>query len=498
MKSTHPLPPSRIRYANSRSPNADGDYVLYWMVAARRTTSNFGLQHALNQALMFNKPLLVLEALRCDYPWASARFHGFVLDGMIDNAHGFAHAGITYYPYVEPKRHAGSGLLEALAARACVVVTDEFPSFFIPKMINAVSGRLACRMMVVDSNGILPLSLAPKVFTTAFSFRRHIHKVILPHLEDMPQRNPLEGTVRQDSAVVPAAVVGRWPRTSLSSMGSDRDVFLSHLPIDQAVGPLQQQGGSHRASELWEDFLSHRLKDYLEHRNQPDRHGTSRLSPYLHFGHISAHAMVSDLLERDEWTPAKVALKPTGSRQGWWGLNSATEAYIDQLITWREVGYTFCHLKPDDHDRFESLPGWAQETLLIHGSDTRPDIYTLEQFEAARTHDPIWNAAQRQLIAEGYIHNYLRMLWGKKILHWTATPQQALAVMTHLNNKYALDGRNPNSCSGIFWTLGRFDRAWGPERAVFGKIRYMSSENTARKMNLKTYLARWGQSQLDI
>ena len=208
--------------------------------------------------------------------------------------------------------------------------------------------------------------------------------------------------------------------------------------------------------------------------------------------------MVGDLLAREDWTPAQVAPKPTGCRAGWWGLSPAVEAYLDQLITWREVGYTFCYKNPDTYGRFESLPNWALETLSLHQHDPRPDIYQLDAFESAQTHDPIWNAAQRQLVVEGTIHNYLRMLWGKKILHWSETPQQALSIMTHLNNKYALDGRNPNSTSGIFWTLGRFDRAWGPERPIFGKVRYMSSESAARKLNLKPYLARWSQWQLPL
>ena len=168
---------------------------------------------------------------------------------------------------------------------------------------------------------------------------------------------------------------------------------------------------------------------------------------------------------------------------------------MDQVITWRELGYVFCHHRPNDYDQFESLPNWAKETLRIHAADTRPTLYSLEQLESAQTHDPIWNAAQRQLRQEGRIHNYLRMLWGKKILEWSASPEEALSTLIQLNNKWAIDGRNPNSYSGIFWTLGRFDRAWGPERPIFGKIRYMSSDSTARKIKLKHYLSRFGAQQ---
>ena len=163
---------------------------------------------------------------------------------------------------------------------------------------------------------------------------------------------------------------------------------------------------------------------------------------------------------------------------------------MDQLMTWREIGFNMC-VQEANYDRYESLPAWAQKTLNDHAADTRPYVYSLEEFESARTHDTLWNAAQRQLVLEGRIHNYLRMLWGKKILHWSQTPREALDIMIQLNNKYALDGRDPNSYSGIFWVLGRYDRAWGPEREVFGKIRYMTSESTRSKFSVKGYLQRY-------
>lgn len=175
---------------------------------------------------------------------------------------------------------------------------------------------------------------------------------------------------------------------------------------------------------------------------------------------------------------------------------TARNTFSTQLITWREVGYNFC-AKREDYGRFESLPDWAQKTLQKHARDERAYVYTLEKFEAGETHDPLWNAAQRQLVREGRIHNYLRMLWGKKILEWSASPRDAAANLIHLNNKYALDGRDPNSYSGIFWCLGRYDRPWRPERPIFGTIRYMSSENTARKFSVKNYLREYGVVEQD-
>ena len=171
-------------------------------------------------------------------------------------------------------------------------------------------------------------------------------------------------------------------------------------------------------------------------------------------------------------------------------MSCAAEAFLDELITWREVGYNMCWQR-DDYDQYESLPEWAKKTLADHAPDRRQYIYSTDQFEAAETHDPLWNAAQIQLVREGRIHNYLRMVWGKKILEWTSEPREALEVMIELNNRYALDGRDPNSYSGIFWVLGRHDRAWGPERPVFGTVRYMSSANTARKFPVRAYIDRY-------
>ena len=170
-------------------------------------------------------------------------------------------------------------------------------------------------------------------------------------------------------------------------------------------------------------------------------------------------------------------------------MSQPAEAFLDELVTWRELGYVFCFHRPD-YDRFESLPQFALDTLAKHAADKRPHVYSLEQLARAQTHDRIWNAAQTQLVREGTIHNYLRMLWGKKIYEWSATPELALAHMIELNNRYALDGRNPNSYSGIFWTMGRFDRPW-PERKVFGTLRCMTSDSTEKKLDLTTYLARF-------
>jgi deoxyribodipyrimidine photo-lyase len=193
--------------------------------------------------------------------------------------------------------------------------------------------------------------------------------------------------------------------------------------------------------------------------------------------------------------PHQLAATPTGGRRGWWGASANAEAFLDELITWRELGYNMCSHRAD-YDRYDSLPAWALATLEEHAHDPRPYLYDLGELEAAETHDPLWNAAQTQLVREGTIQSYLRMLWGKEILEWTRSPRDALARMVELNNKYALDGRDPSSYSGIFWVLGRYDRAWGPERPIFGKVRYMTSESTARKLRVADYVRRYSTIRL--
>jgi deoxyribodipyrimidine photo-lyase len=197
------------------------------------------------------------------------------------------------------------------------------------------------------------------------------------------------------------------------------------------------------------------------------------------------------IAEHEGWAPDRLAPRATGSRSGWWGMSAAAESFLDECVTWRELGFNFTAARRD-YDRYESLPDWARAALARHANDLRPHVYTPAELETAATHDPLWNAAQRQLLLTGRIHNYLRMLWGKKILEWSPTPAAALSTMIDLNNKFALDGRDPNSYTGIFWVLGRYDRPWGPERPIFGTVRYMSSENTARKFSVKGYLARYG------
>ncbi|HEX4824592.1 MAG TPA: hypothetical protein VFV19_09770 [Candidatus Polarisedimenticolaceae bacterium] len=468
------VPVSRIRKENEAPVRPERAFVLYWMIAARRTRSNFGLERAIEAALAIGKPLLVLEPLRCGYRWASDRFHNFVIDGMADNGKRFGAAGITYHPYVEPVPGDGSDLLPTLARDAALVVTDRYPCFFLPRMIRRAAERLDVSLESIDSTGLLPLDDAEKEFPTAYAFRRHLQKRLPERLHELPAGDPLARAARVRGASIPKEILARWP--------------AGGAPKLNGVPPVEDfRGGAESARARLELFIEEKLDRYADDRNDVNLDVSSRLSPYLHFGHLSIHEVLTAIAAREQWTPDRLGRERAGKREGFWGMSRSAEAFLDEAVTWRELGYHFC-ARRDDYDRFEALPPWALRTLAEHASDPRDATYTLDAFEAASTHDPLWNAAQRQLVREGRIHNYLRMLWGKKILEWTPDPETALSVLIELNNKYALDGRDPNSYSGIFWVLGRFDRPWGPERPVFGVVRFMSSRSTARKMDVKPYL----------
>jgi deoxyribodipyrimidine photo-lyase len=420
----------RVTRCSQYDVNGAGEYILYWMTSYRRRHFNFALERAVFWATELRKPLVILEGLAFRYPWASARTHTFVMQGMRDNLKQFKHSPVSYYPFVETFPGEGRELLSRIGRRACVIVTDDFPAFEIPKWISTAASRFPVLFEKVDSNGSFPMRATDRIFVTARAFRSFLGKQ--PH-RNAPLEDPLEGVdlPRITSIRIPAADLRSIPHG-----------------IDASVGPVSSLEGGTSAARA-------RLRAFLAEGSE-----SSGLSPYLHFGHISSHEAYQRIAE---------------SRQ------PHRERFLDQLVTWRELGFNMCALSPI-YDRYESLPQWAQNTLAKHSSDPRPVVYSPGQLETARTHDELWNTAQNELLSTGRIGNRLRMLWGKKILEWSPTPQEALAIMIHLNNKYALDGRDPNSYSGIFWILGRYDRPWGPERPIFGLIRYMSSENTARKL----------------
>lgn len=462
-------------------------YVLLWVTAQRRLAHNAALDHAVFLANSLGKPLLILEALRLDYPYASERLHRFILDGMADDVEAAQRAHVTMLAYVEREARDARGLLQAVAARACVVVTDDYPCFFIPRMTKAAGDHLDVELVAVDGNGLVPMRVVSRPHATAHSFRREIQKLLPPALDYAPSAAPLDALRVRSLAAVDDAVLRRWPTVDAASLRGE--ALLASLPIDRSVPRVAgRRGGRNAGLEALDDFVTNKLARYGE-RSHPDANVASGLSPYLHFGYVGAHEIYAAVTQGSV-DPARLVANG-GSREGYYGLDPAREGFLDQLVTWRELGFNFCAHR-SDYAEYASLPPWARESLAAASADERPYRYSEADLEAANTHDPLWNAAQRELRETGTIQNYLRMLWGKKILEWSDTPEEAWRIMIQLNDKWALDGRDPNSYSGIGWVFGRFDRPWGPRRPVFGTVRYMTSASAAKKLHLSAYLARFG------
>lgn len=487
------IPPERIRLVRNLPLRKERRWVLYWMTSFRRVGWNFALDRAIEIAEALNKPLVILEALRVAYPNASDRLHAFILQGMAENARRCADSAALYYPYVEEVRGGGSGLLAALASESCAVISDDWPCFFVPRMQAAAAAQLDVRFELVDSNGLWPMRATERVFQTARSFRLHLQRHLAPHLSTLPVAAPLDGLDLPRTSL-PRSITTRWPRAPDSLLAATPGA-LGNLPIDHSVAPAAMHGGTRPAEARLRLFLRDKLDRYPTDRNQPEIDGTSRLSPYLHFGHLSVHQVLAALADREHWTPLSIRRPAGGSKSGWWGMSEPAEAFLDELVTWRDLAFNVAALLPDDFGTLSVLPAFARLTLERHAKDPRPRLYTLDQLEHSDTHDALWNAAQRQMVRDGWLHNSLRMLWGKKILEWTPSPREALHRMEVLMNKYSLDGRDPCSYAGYLWVLGRCDRAWGPERPIFGTVRYMSSENTAKKLSLKRYLGAYGKGQ---
>jgi len=374
------------------------------MISARRAAWNFGLDRAIDHAQALRKPIVVFEALEVDYPWASDRLHCFVMQGMYDNLQAFAGSPVTYFPYVEPRPGNGRGLLEAFGRSACVVITDEFPCFFLPRIVAAAATRLDVRLEVVDSNGLIPLAAPDRAFPTAASFRRFVQRTLPGHLNSVPRAKPLEHVDLGALSALPRDVTSRWSAASPALLESATST-VGTLPIDHDVPPVAMGGGAHAAHVALQTFVADRLPRYGALHNEPESDITSRLSPYLHFGHLSAHQVFDRVTRQEGWSKRRIAGKPAnGAREGWWGTGPSIERFLDQLIVWRELGYNMCATRPDDYDRYESLPAWAQDTLRAHRRDSRPHVYDLATLERGATHDPLWNAAQGQLLREGWFH----------------------------------------------------------------------------------------------
>jgi deoxyribodipyrimidine photo-lyase len=473
---------ARLRRLNPHQTNAGGGYVLYWMQAARRLTHNHALDYALRCADERGRPLVVYEGLRLDYPWASRRLHRFVLEGMRDNAREAARRGINYWPFVETPDAPARGLVARLAERAALVVTDDFPCFVVPEQSDALARRVDVPVFAVDGNGVVPLALLQPAVYAAAHLRPRIHKAFA---EAWAHRAAAQPEPSPAARVLVDPPFEPW-------RADDLDAFVAALPIDASVAPVAETvGGTTAGRARLRSFVEARLGGYAESRSKPATPGdghASGLSPYLHFGHLSIEEVAAAVLGPD-WTPDELRVHNRGKREGFFSDDPDVNGFLDEALTWRDVGFQWHWTRRKDTESLATaLPPWATASLRAHAGDARAFVYSRDEWEAGATHDPLWNAAQRELRATGTIHNYLRMLWGKKVIEWSRTPEDAYATLVHLNNKYALDGRDPNSYTGILWCFGLFDRPWAPERKVLGTVRYMSSENTARKFRVQPYL----------
>lgn len=479
---------------NSKSI-ADSDYVVYWMIAFKRVGYNFALQRAVEWANKLSQPLLILEPLILDYPMSSIRFHKFILEGMKEVDEMIADTNAYYYPFVEQSEQQSEGLLKEISKNASVVVTDDYPTYFVPQMIAKASGEIDTKYELVDSNGVVPIRLSEKEYVRAHDFRRYLHKNLEDFITETPLENSLELLDKKFDPSHLKTVQKKWEPYNFKEQNIDD--FLQNLDIDKTVEISSIHGGYSYALKQLNKFIDIGYQDYANYSSNPSKEASSQLSPYLHYGQISTHEVFEKISNLESWSPETIDPKMQGRRQGWWGSTENFESFMDELITWRELGYHTC-VRRANYNQYSSLPEWAIKTLHEHSSDEREHIYSLDELIFSQTHDEIWNAAQNQLRTQGIIQNYLRMLWGKKILEWTPNPQIALSYMITLNDRFALDGRDPNSYSGVFWILGRYDRAWGPERSIYGKIRYMTSDSTSKKFNLKPYLEKWSNESLDI
>lgn len=434
-----------------------GRAVLYWMQRAQRATDNAALDLAIAAGNELRLPVVVFLGPVPFYPGGNRRHYAFLAEAWPGLARAVEQRGAAFVfrPY---PRHSVLALAEEIGA--ALLVGDENPLREPERWRRAVADRARMAFVTVDADVVVPTNLFAKEEYAARTLRPKIHRVLPQFLLEPPAAEsraqvPLAPRPASD-AVDPAAVLAAWPAL--------RDA----PPVPSAIRPA---AGEAAALRQLDDFATHGLGRYDASRNHPeDATGTSRLSAHLHFGHIGPRTVAWRALH----TPA-----PPASR----------EAYLEQLVVRRELAINFAARNPR-YDVFDGTPSWGRATLAKHGADARPVLYTFEQFDRGLTHDPLWNAAQREMVLTGFMHNYLRMYWAKKILEWTPDPAEAFDIAVRLNDRYELDGRDPNGYTGIAWAMGgKHDRPW-PERPVFGTVRYMNAAGMKRKIDVDAYTAR--------
>jgi len=440
----------RVRPLNNEKEKRR-DYVLYWMQASQRAEYNHALEYAAVQANARGKPLIVFFGLTEKFPEANERHYAFMLEGLKEVGRSLDERGIRFVV----RRQSPEAGAVAMARRADLTVVDRGYLRIEREWRDKASREVDCPLVQVETNVIVPLeqtsgkeewaarTIRPKI-------KRQLGKYMVP-LKTVP--------LNKDSLGL-----------DLESLNlSDPAKVLALLPVDRSVGRVRGfLGGTSEAKKRLREFIGHKLSVYPEQRNDPNIDAVSHMSPYLHFGQVS---------------PLYIALAVLKSK------NKAAEVYLEELIVRRELSMNFVYYNRL-YDKFEGLPFWAQKSLKEHENDKREAIYPTAGLETARTADPYWNAAQKEMVLTGKMHNYMRMYWGKRIIEWTRTPEDAFRTALYLNNKYELDGRDPNGFTGIAWCFGKHDRAW-PSHPVLGKVRTMKAAGLRRKFKADAYARKY-------
>ena len=434
-------------------PVSRGRYVLYWMQAAQRAEYNHALEYSIRRANKLKVPVVVLFGIADDYPEANLRHYHFMLEGLKETQNTLGEYGIKLV--IKHKSHELA--VAEIATKACIVIVDAGHTCVQRQWRRYIASHIQCSLEEVETNLIVPVTeSSEKENFSAGTFRPRIIAKLKDYLVTLNHSKPLYGSLHMQ----------------LNSFDiSDIGLALSKLNVDRSVGPVRNfRGGTTEAKRSLKAFIQNKLDHYAELRNDPCLDATSNMSPYLHFGQISPLYIALKVLESD---------------------SLGKEAYLEELIVRRELSHNFVFYNRK-YDKFDCLPLWAKNTLTLHSRDKREYLYSLKEFENAETHDIYWNAAQKEMVITGKMHGYMRMYWGKKILEWSKNPKEGYRIALYLNNKYELDGRDPNGFAGVAWCFGKHDRAWG-ERKVFGKIRYMNDAGLKRKFDPDRYVEKVNQ-----
>lgn len=444
---------SRFRVLRPGEPDSTGRCILYWMQRAQRGRDNPALNLAIELGNQRKLPVLAVFGLTADYPGAQRRHYRFLVQGLVDTNEDLVERGVPLVVRLGPPDQ----VVEALAreSKAALVVGDENPVRIGQTWRDALAKNLKVPFRIVDADVVVPSRLFPKQEFAARTIRPKIHRVLAEHLK--PIANPRARIAWEEGSV---------PR----GFAIDPEMLMEALQVGGASEIPDYRGGTREALARLKRFLNDRLSSYATERNEPTPYMTSELSAHLHFGHIS---------------PLTIALAVKDSGQE----PASIDAYLEELIVRRELAINYVARNPK-YDQLAGCPRWALQTLADHAGDRREHLYPAERLEAGDTHDPLWNAAQKEMVLTGRMHNYLRMYWAKKILEWSPDAETAFQVALDLNDRYEMDGRDPNGYVGVAWAIGgTHDRPW-PERPIFGKVRFMSYESTRRKFDSRGYIRR--------